>query len=196
MTNHLATPQGLVQPAYTDNWFAQPPLPCNLKWAQATQEQQWKNNQESYPQHDPPLPLYVNGAYNPKRDNTTSPPPEDFDPNETYSWTPVAGGKGWGNPSGKASGTSSSGQGSGQGSGTTLVKPNSPAVSGQSGNGDQGSGTTLVKPDSAVAPGQSGNSSQGGGQGSGVTLMRPSAADVAGKLGTNTEIQGEEYCED
>ena len=194
MTDISLLPQGLVQPAYTDNWFAQPPLPCNLKWAQATQEQQWKNNQESYPQHDPPLPLYVNGAYNPQRDNTTSPPPEDFDPNETYSWTPVAGGKGWGNPSGKASGTSSSGQGSSQGNGTTLVQPNSPAVSGQSGNGGgQGSGTTLVKPDSAVVPGQSGNSSQGGG---GVTLMRPSAADVSGKLGINTEIQGEEYCED
>ena len=73
------------------------------------------------------------------------------------------------------------------------MKPDSAVAPGQSGNAGQGSGTTLVKPNSAAVPGQSGNSSQGGG---GVTLMRPSAADVSGKLGINTEIQGEEYCED
>ena len=122
-----------MQPAYADNWFAQPPLPCNLDWAQATQHQQWVNNQASYPNHNPPLPLYVNGAYDTVRDNTTSPPPEDFDPNETYSWTPIAGGKGFGR---------SSGSSAAQGGGTHLVTP-----SGQS-NGESsshGGGTNLVK---------------------------------------------------
>ncbi|CAF9921325.1 hypothetical protein IMSHALPRED_005148 [Imshaugia aleurites] len=131
---------GLVQPAYADNWFAEPALPNNLDWAQATQHQQWVNNQLSYPQQNPPLPLYFNGAYDTVRDNTTSPPIEDFDPNETYSWTPIAGGKGWGNPSGTASGTSNSSggvassssavpatasntQGSGQGGSIVLTTP-------------------------------------------------------------------------
>ena len=132
------------------------------------------NNQESYPKHDPPLPLYFNGAYDPERDNMTSPPIEDFDPNETYSWTPIAGGKGWGNPSGAASGSSSSSdeaasssgntagtQGGGQSGGTVLVRPSKP-VSGHSGtrngseeadgaNGSAGGGTTLVTPSNVVA---------------------------------------------
>ena len=136
----VAISQGLVQPAYADNWFAEPALPNNLDWAQATQHQQWVNNQLSYPQQNPPLPRYFNGAYDTERDNTTSPPIEDFDPNETYSWTPIAGGKGWGNPSGTASGTSNSSggvassssaapatasntQGSGQGGGIVLTTP-------------------------------------------------------------------------
>ena len=147
-----------MQPAYADNWFAKPPLPCNLNWAQATQHQQWVNNQASYPNHNPPLPLYVNGAYNTERDNTTAPPPEDFDPNETYSWTPVAGGKGFGNPSGSSDA---------QDSGTHLVTP-----SGQSSSqvSSQDSGTHLVTPG-----GQS--SGQVSSQGSPVNLVRPSKAE-------------------
>lgn len=204
---------GLVQPAYADNWFAQPPLPCNLDWAQATQHQQWANNQESYPKQNPPLPLYVNGAYNPKRDSTTSPPPEGFDPSETYSWTPVAGGKGWGKPSGKASGASSgqvgvasgsSGTGSsGTGSSDTSAAP----ASTTSGHGSgQDSGVNLVHP---VTPGQStgqntggstGQSGQGSGQQSGVTLVHPSSDQGLGQSATKGSAtksqESEEDCEE
>ena len=131
------------------------------------------NNQEAYPKQNPPLPTYVNGAYNTVRDNTTSPPPENFDPNETYSWTPIAGGKGWGNPSGTASGASS--------------------ASGTQGSG-RGSGVTLVHPNSAANPGQSGANSQGGGQGSGVTLVHPNSAAVKEKSGA--KVESEDDCED
>ena len=193
------TSQGLVQPAYADNWFAQPPLPNNLAWAQATQRQQWANNQESYPKHDPPLPTYPNGAYDPKRDDTTSPPIEDFDPNETYSWTPIAGGKGWGNPGGKASGTSSNdGQaapassgssGSSETSSTPATNSGAPA-SGQGTSGSQSSGsesgTNIVNPNSPAVSGQSGTTNSAGtGQGSGTNLVNPNSPAVSGQAGTN-----------
>ncbi|KAF6221958.1 hypothetical protein HO133_001926 [Letharia lupina] len=143
---------GLVQPAYADNWFATPALPNNLEWAQATQHQQWVNNQISYPQQNPPLPLYFNGAYDTVRDNTTSPPIEDFDPNETYSWTPIAGGKGWGNPSGTASGTSNSSEA--VASGSSAVATTSTQGSGQ-GSGQDGGVTPTT---SAAVPAQSSSS--------------------------------------
>lgn len=152
MTDVLATSQGLVQPAYADNWFATPALPNNLEWAQATQHQQWVNNQISYPQQNPPLPLYFNGAYDTVRDNTTSPPIEDFDPNETYSWTPIAGGKGWGNPSGTASGTSNSSEE--VASGSSAAASTSTQGSGQ-GSGQDGGVTSTT---SAAVPAQSSSS--------------------------------------
>ena len=169
MTNISPTSQGLVQPAYTDNWFAKPALPDNLNWAQATQHQQWENNQQSYPNHNPPLPTYPNGAYNTERDSTTSPPITDFDPNETYSWTPIAGGKGWGNPSGQASGATSSSSSSkeekkGAASGSSV---SSAAAAGTTTTGTQGSGSgtgesgqggagSAPATSSAAAPEQSG----------------------------------------
>lgn len=149
-------PQGLVQPAYADNWFATPALPNNLAWAQATQHQQWVNNQNSYPQHDPPLPLYFNGAYDTVRDNTTSPPIEDFDPNATYSWTPVAGGKGWGNPSGAAGGASNDSEQVAFGSSAAPATSSSTQASGQGGAQGGGPATT-----SAAAPAQSSTDNNG-----------------------------------
>ncbi len=91
--------QGLAQPAYQgNNWFTDPPLVNNLQWAQASQTQQYKNNQVAYAANG--WPTYPNGAYDPERDNTTSPPISDWAPgDQTPAWNPIAGGKGWGQPS-------------------------------------------------------------------------------------------------
>ena len=98
----IMSSQALVQPAYTDNWFAKPALPNNLKWSSTTANDQWAKNQISYPVHDPPFPTYDNNAYNPEYDDKTSPPVPDWAPGDTEpEWCPVAGGKGWGNPTGK-----------------------------------------------------------------------------------------------
>ena len=94
--------QALVQPAYTDNWFAKPALPNNLKWAITTANDQWAKNQISYPLHHPPFPTYDNNSYTPEYDDKTSPPIPDWAPGEPEpEWCPVAGGMGWGNPTGK-----------------------------------------------------------------------------------------------
>ena len=96
-SDHTCT-QGLAQPAYQgNNWFTDPPLANNLQWAQGTQFQQFQNNQVAYAAKG--WPTYPNGAYNPQRDDTTSPPISDWAPGDaTPAWSPVAGGKGWGQP--------------------------------------------------------------------------------------------------
>ena len=87
---------GLPQPAYQDNnWFTSPPLANNLKWAQDTATEQYKNNQVAYAAKG--WPTYPNGAYDPKRDDTTSPPITDWVPGLEPKYQPIAGGKGWGN---------------------------------------------------------------------------------------------------
>lgn len=88
----------LVQPAYTENWFAQPPIPNNLDWSQKTQHDQYEQNKLSYPQHNPPFPPYDNMAYNATYVDfpITDWSPTDPDP----KWCPIAGGKGWGIPTG------------------------------------------------------------------------------------------------
>lgn len=100
--------QALVQPAYTDNWFAKPALPNNLKWSMTTANDQYAKNQISYPLHDPPFPTYDNNSYTPEYDDKTSPPIPDWAPGDPEpEWCPVAGGKGWGNPTGKNCGDGS-----------------------------------------------------------------------------------------
>lgn len=108
----------LVQPAYTENWFAQPPIPNNLKWSQDTGHQQFEQNLISYPKQHPQFGPYYNGFYNATYVDTpiTDWSPTDPDP----KWCPIAGGKGWGIPAGDcvggsnqaSSGTGSSGTGS------------------------------------------------------------------------------------
>lgn len=90
--------QGLAQPAYQgNNWFTDPPMTNNLAWAQGTITQQFQNNQVAYAANG--WPTYPNGAYDPQRDNTTSPPITDWAPGDpTPAWSPIAGGKGWGQP--------------------------------------------------------------------------------------------------
>ncbi|KAL9037117.1 MAG: hypothetical protein Q9214_005840 [Letrouitia sp. 1 TL-2023] len=90
---------GLVQPPYRQNWFAQPSLPNNVEWSQNTQAQQRRNNQLTYPAKK--WQLYPNGAYTMTRNPTTS-PPLDWHPGDPVpAWCPIAGGKGWGIPTGK-----------------------------------------------------------------------------------------------
>ena len=93
--------QGLVQPAYSDNWFATPSLPNNLQWAQKTAQQQYDNNQASYPGKGwdtYPNGGYVGSAMQPEGDGKTSPPITDWSAGDkTPEWSPVAGGEGWGN---------------------------------------------------------------------------------------------------
>ena len=99
--------QALVQPAYKDNWFAKPALPNNLKWSQDTVTQQMLNNNISYPQQKPAWSKYPNGAYNPQYDDYISPPITDWDSSQPDPiWCPVAGGKGWGKPTGNCAGSS------------------------------------------------------------------------------------------
>ena len=87
---------GLPQPAYQgNNWFTRPPLANNLKWAQDTATTQYKNNQVAYAAKG--WPTYPNGAYDPKRDDTTSPPITDWVPGQEPKYQPIANGKGWGN---------------------------------------------------------------------------------------------------
>jgi len=97
---------GLAQPAYQgNNWFTDPPMTNNLAWAQSSQTQQTQNNQIAYAANG--WPTYPNGAYNPQRDNTTSPPITDWAPGDpTPAWSPIAGGKGWGQPDSLGSGSS------------------------------------------------------------------------------------------
>ena len=117
LVTHLL--QGLPQPAYQgNNWFTDPPLPNNLQWAQASQTQQTENNQAAYAAKG--WPTYPNGAFNPERDNTTSPPISDWAPGDpTPAWSPIAGGKGWGNPFGS----------DGSPAAASLVASNLPAAS-------------------------------------------------------------------
>ena len=69
----------------------------NLAWAQSSQTQQTQNNQIAYAAKG--WPTYPNGAFNPQRDNTTSPPITDWAPGDpTPASSPIAGGKGWGQP--------------------------------------------------------------------------------------------------
>lgn len=91
----------LAQPAYqgsANNWFTTPPLPNNLAWAMKTGSQQYDNNQVAYAAKG--WPIYPQGAYNTRRDDTTSPPITDWVAGQEPAWSPIAGGKGWGNPSG------------------------------------------------------------------------------------------------
>ncbi|MCJ1260547.1 hypothetical protein MMC22_000409 [Lobaria immixta] len=102
----------LAQPAYqgppANNWFTTPYLPNNIKWAQSTVLQQWKNNQVAYKARG--WPTYPQGAYNTHRDDTTSPPITDWVPGQEPDWTPIAGGKGWGKPNGDYEGATPSSQ--------------------------------------------------------------------------------------
>ena len=99
--------QGLVLPSYADNWFAKPKLPNDLGFAQNTATELWRRNQIAYPLHNPAFPKYINGAYNPRYDSTTSPPIPDRSPSDPDpEWCPVAAGNGWGIPTGKNCGGS------------------------------------------------------------------------------------------
>lgn len=107
----LNVSQALVQPGYADNWFAKPALPNNLKWAQAQAMQQYQNNQVAYKAKG--WPTYPNGGYRQASEYAAnSPPISDWEAGKEPGYTPVAGGKGWGNGGGSGASESSGSYGS------------------------------------------------------------------------------------
>ncbi|KAI4225771.1 MAG: hypothetical protein L6R36_003657 [Xanthoria steineri] len=93
---------GLAQPAYQSpkNWFTNPPIESNIKWAQKVQTEQVHKNEVSYAEKG--WQVYPNGAFRMDRGPKTAPLLSDWkegmpDP----EWCPVAGGKGFGIPTGK-----------------------------------------------------------------------------------------------
>ena len=103
MLNICKSTQALVQPDYANNWWSQPAMPNNENGWQGRQDSaQWQNNQASYPAKGwatYPMGGYMDHAIQ----NITDWAPGD----PTPSWSPVAGGKGFGNPAGAGSGNSS-----------------------------------------------------------------------------------------
>ncbi|KAL8709770.1 MAG: hypothetical protein Q9220_005556 [cf. Caloplaca sp. 1 TL-2023] len=88
---------GLPQPAYTDNWFAQPPFPNNFMFSIDGTRQQWKNNQNSYPSKG--WETYQDGLEIPTDETIAAiTAPSDWVPGQEPKWAPIAGGKGWGTP--------------------------------------------------------------------------------------------------
>lgn len=91
-----------MQPAYFDNWFAQPVLP-NVKpdgkrWDTNQTSQQFKNNQISYPKRG--WPTYPHGWEIPTAEmkKNSVVPFDDWVKGQEPSWKPIAGGKGFGTP--------------------------------------------------------------------------------------------------
>lgn len=118
----------LVQPAYTDNWFAQPPIPNNLDWSRKTGHQQYEQNQIAYKAHTPKAwPQHPNGFYNATYVDI---PITDWSPTEPDpKWCPIAGGKGWGIPTGDCAGGSNQASSSTGSSGTGSYGINSSGIS-------------------------------------------------------------------
>ena len=166
----------LVQPAYTDNWFAQPPIPNSLHWSQQTEHEQYRNNQVSYPKANPPRPTYPPGAYVETYDETTSPPITDWSPSDPEPiWCPIAGGKGWGKPTGNCTGGANQGSSDVNASGGSLsnsaIQPSSvvpPATNGASSTSMAGSqdtstsSTTFTSSTTSIAAASTGNPSSNG----------------------------------
>ena len=87
----------LYQPAYQDNWFAQPALPNNFHWDVDATKQQMKNNQQSYPTKG--WATYPDGAEIPTTQSESQIVPiNDWVPGQEPAWAPIAGGKGFGTP--------------------------------------------------------------------------------------------------
>ncbi len=160
----------LVQPAYADNWFAQPPIPNNLDWSQQTEYKQYEQNQIAYKAHIPPWPQYPNGAY-----NTTyvDIPITDWSPTQPDpKWCPIAGGKGWGIPTGDCGGGSNQGSSGTSSSGTNRsgTNPSSTPV-----NAGAGSSSTSATMSSATAAGPGASSA--------------SVSSASSTLATSTTVQ-------
>ncbi|KAI9801885.1 MAG: hypothetical protein M1833_002199 [Piccolia ochrophora] len=81
---------GLAPPTYQtyNNWFTEPHLPNNLKFAQTTITQQIRNNNKNYPARG--WPTYPNGAY---KTNRVEAPVTDWVPGSEPCFTPLAGGE-------------------------------------------------------------------------------------------------------
>ena len=87
----------LYQPAYQDNWFAQPPLPNNFHWDVDATKAQMQYNQASYPERQ--WETYPDGAEIPTQDSIDAIVPiTDWVSGQEPAWAPIAGGKGFGTP--------------------------------------------------------------------------------------------------
>lgn len=87
----------LPQPAYVDNWFAQPPLPNNANWDVDATQMQMRNNQQSYPGQG--WATYPDGSGGPDAASVAGIVPiTDWVPGQEPAWAPIAGGKGYGTP--------------------------------------------------------------------------------------------------
>ncbi|KAL9046668.1 MAG: hypothetical protein Q9214_000554, partial [Letrouitia sp. 1 TL-2023] len=92
----------LPQPAYFDNWFAQPVLP-NVKpnpkrWDMNQKVQQFKSNQISYPKRGWPTHPHGWEIPTPEMKASSVVPFDDWIPGQEPSWQPIDGGKGFGTP--------------------------------------------------------------------------------------------------
>ena len=143
----------------------------NLNWAQASQTQQTQNNQVAYAANG--WPTYPDGAYATTRDDTTSPPITDWAPGDaTPAWSPVAGGKGWGQPN---SAGSESPPASNVGAASSVSQSAPSALT----TGTQASA-------SAQGSGQGGDQGQGQGQNQGVGQGVGQGAGQGGPMTTTT----------
>ena len=155
---------GTAQPAYagpgTDNWFTTPYYPNNLKWAQDAAAQQYTNNQNSYPGKG--WPTYPQGEYNTNRNDQTSPPIDDWVKGEEPAWTPIAGGRGWGQPLQSNSNSTTTGGSVGSSDNSTTIGGAS-GGSGGSGSFPSSNTTTFVtSTSSSVQPSTTGASNSAG----------------------------------
>ena len=130
--------QALPQPAYQDNWFAQPPLPNNFNWDVDATRQQWRNNQKSYPSKG--WATYPNGLEIPNAESEAGILPiMDWMHGQEPAWAPIAGGVGFGTPQrshgpppalwpGKS--TANAAAGAGASGGGTLTNPSTSVPNG------------------------------------------------------------------
>lgn len=87
----------LPQPAYAENWWAQPTLPNNFQWDVDATQSQMKNNQQSYPARN--WTTYPDGSEIPTADSEAAIVPiTDWVAGQEPAWAPIAGGKGYGTP--------------------------------------------------------------------------------------------------
>lgn len=105
--------QALPQPAYRDNWWAQPPLPNSFQWEVDATGQQMKNNLQSYPAKG--WTTYPDGTSANAQSEANIVPINDWVPGQEPAWAPIAGGKGYGTPE-RSHGPPSGGSGSHVGS--------------------------------------------------------------------------------
>lgn len=174
----------LVQPAYTDNWFAQPPIPNNLDWSQQTGLQQYEQNKIAYKKQIPePWPLYPNGFYNATYVDI---PITDWSPTEPDpKWCPIAGGKGWGIPTGDCGGSSNQRfPGTSPGTATSGMSPSSTSVTPPTSSTSSSSAQVPAGPGSPYT-----NATTTSITAAGPGASSASAAPASSTLATSTTLQ-------
>ena len=165
---------GLAQPAYTgpgtNNWFTTPALPNNNAFMYSATLQQARNNAAAYEatygvKNYYPSPNPAAGFLTKKRTDYESPPLPDWQEGDAVpKWCPIAGGKGWGQPTGDCgdggNGTDTTGSDT---IGSDTIGNGAPKVGGSANdgqNGGKGGGQGTTPATSAVAEEPTGNTSE------------------------------------